>query len=202
MKRVLALVSIVFILIPLTVACGGGNSLLGTWASENPRGSFIFPGGGVRGELVFSSNSVWFASYYEDGSVEVPEATYSTSGGEITVIFDGRAETIAYQIVGDDLVIGREVFTRVSSNQRPPTATEPEPESLITIPVFVGYRYDDIINNEEYAELYTFNNATIESSNEVAEGIIISQDPAPYRERKMPLSGERINIRLIVSSGD
>jgi len=74
-------------------------------------------------------------------------------------------------------------------------------DEVITIPKFVGKKYDDIIINEEYAELFTFNNPTFEANNDVAEGIVISQDPADGRERKMPLSDERINIRLTVSTG-
>ena len=76
-----------------------------------------------------------------------------------------------------------------------------QPEEKITIPNFVGKKYDVIIINEEYAELYTFNNPTYESSDTVAEGVVISQDPAANREREKPLSGDKINIRLVVSSG-
>ncbi|MCL2249019.1 MAG: Stk1 family PASTA domain-containing Ser/Thr kinase [Oscillospiraceae bacterium] len=75
------------------------------------------------------------------------------------------------------------------------------PDEQITIPEFVGRRYDDIRFNSEYFELYLFD-ATFEPNNDVAEGVVIAQDPAANRTRAHPLTGERITVRLRVSTGD
>jgi beta-lactam-binding protein with PASTA domain len=75
------------------------------------------------------------------------------------------------------------------------------PDEQITIPEFVGRRYDDIRFNSEYFQLYLFD-TTFEPNNDVAEGVVIAQDPAANRTRAHPLTGERITVRLIVSSGD
>jgi len=74
-------------------------------------------------------------------------------------------------------------------------------EELITIPNFVGYRYDAVRNDMEFYELYEFI-PTFEPNNDVPEGVIISQDPTEGRTRNRPLDGDRITIRLIVSEGD
>jgi len=74
------------------------------------------------------------------------------------------------------------------------------PEGRITIPDFIGQRYIDLIDHADFINLFTFD-AAFESNNEVPQGVVISQDPGRGRE-VMPLDGEQINIRLVVSSGD
>ncbi|MCL2424742.1 MAG: Stk1 family PASTA domain-containing Ser/Thr kinase [Oscillospiraceae bacterium] len=72
----------------------------------------------------------------------------------------------------------------------------------ITIPNFVGMRYDAVRVDLEFYEQYEFL-ATFEPNNDIPEGVIISQDPTAGRERsRPPLDGDRILIRLIVSEGD
>ncbi|MCL2627248.1 MAG: Stk1 family PASTA domain-containing Ser/Thr kinase, partial [Oscillospiraceae bacterium] len=75
------------------------------------------------------------------------------------------------------------------------------PSEMILIPSFVDRKYDEVIIDVEYIGKFTFTPEYM-SSTEKAEGIIISQDPPPNRERRKPLDGETINIRLIVSTGD
>jgi len=75
------------------------------------------------------------------------------------------------------------------------------PEEPITIPNFVGRKYEDIAANTDYDELYNFS-VTYETNSDVADGVVISQDPAADRTRSRPVSNERITIRLVVSSGD
>ena len=71
----------------------------------------------------------------------------------------------------------------------------------IVIPNFVNRKYEDIQNNDEYKELYSFN-VRYDSSSNTAEGLVMSQNPAEGSRRNPPLSGNRITIELVVSSGD
>jgi len=77
------------------------------------------------------------------------------------------------------------------------------PGESITIPDFVNppRRYLDIINDEEYRELFEFD-VEYEHSSDVAEGFVISQRPGANTTRNHPLGNEKITIRLSVSSGD
>ena len=75
------------------------------------------------------------------------------------------------------------------------------PDETVTIPNFVGRRYEDLLASDEYDELFTFEVA-YESNNDVAEGLVISQDPSANRTRSQPLGNERITVRLLVSIGD
>ncbi|MCL2222482.1 MAG: Stk1 family PASTA domain-containing Ser/Thr kinase [Oscillospiraceae bacterium] len=70
-----------------------------------------------------------------------------------------------------------------------------------TIPDFVGRRFDDIRLSDDYFDLYVFD-PIFEPNNDVAEGVVISQDPAAARVRAYPRPGERIRVRLWISSGD
>ena len=78
----------------------------------------------------------------------------------------------------------------------------PDEDEMITIPNFVGARYEDLLENELYAEQFTFNNPTYESSDDVAEGRVISQNPNADVTRRQSVDGSKINIRLVVSSGE
>ena len=72
----------------------------------------------------------------------------------------------------------------------------------IIIPNFVGLRYEDLVNDTEHAELYNFNILRGEYSSEIAEGLIIAQEPVPGRQANEPLPGARITINLTVSLGE
>ena len=76
-------------------------------------------------------------------------------------------------------------------------ATDREP---IIMPSFINRRLEDVINNDEYTEIYTFN-VDEAYSTEVAQGIIISQNPIPDRQISAPLPGNRINVQITVSLG-
>ena len=71
----------------------------------------------------------------------------------------------------------------------------------ITIPNFVNRKLDDVMGNEDYAELYIFN-PRYENSEEVKAGYIISQNPAAERMRDPPLPGRKISVELVVSLGE
>lgn len=70
-------------------------------------------------------------------------------------------------------------------------------EERIAIPKFIDFVADDVINNPENS-IFNFTVREAESET-VAEGIIISQDPADGRN--VILTEDGINITLIVSSG-
>jgi serine/threonine-protein kinase len=73
-------------------------------------------------------------------------------------------------------------------------------EESVTIPKFVGQNYSDIMENTDYTQLYDFT-VTEEYSNDVNEGVVISQSPAPDRTQKLPASGI-IDVNLTVSKGE
>ncbi len=68
----------------------------------------------------------------------------------------------------------------------------------VKIPNFVGSKYDDIINDEEYKELYQFT-AVYETSDEVEAGYVMRQNKAADRE--VAVTENKIEIELTVSSG-
>ncbi|MCL2365665.1 MAG: Stk1 family PASTA domain-containing Ser/Thr kinase [Oscillospiraceae bacterium] len=71
----------------------------------------------------------------------------------------------------------------------------------LLIPTFVNRRFEDVINNDEYTDIYNFNPIREEYNTEVPEGFIIFQSPAPDRQVSEPLPGARINVELAVSLG-
>ena len=75
------------------------------------------------------------------------------------------------------------------------------PDEMIVIPSFIDRKYDEVIVDFEYRDVFTFIPEYV-SSNDKPAGTIVSQDPAPDKERRKPLEGEKINIRLFVSTGD
>ena len=70
----------------------------------------------------------------------------------------------------------------------------------VSIPNFYNLIYDDIINDSQYDDVYTFTKSD-EPSDDVAEGRVIRQNPPAYREQSFPLSGDPIQVTLFVSSG-
>jgi len=74
------------------------------------------------------------------------------------------------------------------------------PDESIVIENFVGQRLDDILANEDYAEIYQFE-YSFESSDTVLEGFVISQNPSANRPMRQPLGTDRITVRLVVSEG-
>ena len=77
----------------------------------------------------------------------------------------------------------------------------PKERPSITIPNFVNRKYDDIVANTEYDELYIFS-PRYENSDEIKAGFVISQDPTADRMREPPLPGRKIYVELVVSLGE
>jgi len=77
----------------------------------------------------------------------------------------------------------------------------PQSTEEITIPNFVNRRYEDIIENSEYTEIFSFNRRD-EYNNEFAAGLVISQNPAADRVVGAPMPGGKRNIELVVSMGE
>ena len=72
--------------------------------------------------------------------------------------------------------------------------------TLVTIPNFVNRAYAEIVEDEEHAEIFHFR-PTYLHSDEIEEGMIVSQHPVAGREIAAPLPGSKINIELTVSLG-
>ena len=70
----------------------------------------------------------------------------------------------------------------------------------ISIPNFLNRKYDDIVRDPEYDELYNFSRRD-EYSDEYKDGLVISQNPPAERMQSAPLPGRKINIELTVSRG-
>jgi len=68
------------------------------------------------------------------------------------------------------------------------------------IPRFVGERYDDIVNDDEYRERFNFVQRLV-TNDTIEEGVVISQSPEAGTMHRVPREGSRITIRLDVSSG-
>jgi len=68
----------------------------------------------------------------------------------------------------------------------------------ITIPSFVNYDYEDIINNKEFQKIYNFTVVNV-ANPDVEAGIIIRQSPESGKSRT--LSSEGIDVELTVSAG-
>jgi len=77
----------------------------------------------------------------------------------------------------------------------------PQDRAPITIPRFINKKIDDVIRDNEYAELYNFN-VSYENSDEYDVGIIFYQNPPVERQVTAPMQGNKINIDLVVSSGE
>jgi len=76
----------------------------------------------------------------------------------------------------------------------------PPNRELITIPTFINRRYEDVVNNPAYQDLYVFIVDRYEYSAGYAEGVIIQQNPTAERQQSPPISG-KINVTLVVSNG-
>lgn len=68
----------------------------------------------------------------------------------------------------------------------------------ITVPNFVGSTADDIINNRDFKEIYTFT-VVYTVDPETPRGRIIAQDPVPGKS--LMESGDGISVELTVSTG-
>jgi len=77
----------------------------------------------------------------------------------------------------------------------------PQDREQITIPSFANRRYEDIIRNDEYTDIYSFTKRE-EYNSDFAPGVIISQSPVADRPVSAPLPGRKITIDLVVSLGD
>ncbi len=68
----------------------------------------------------------------------------------------------------------------------------------VNIPNFVGSDYEDIINNKDFKDIYTFN-ITYDVDAESDEGEVISQEPAANKSIMLEPGG--IEVELVVSTG-
>lgn len=71
----------------------------------------------------------------------------------------------------------------------------------ISIPTFVNRKYDDIIRDADYDELFNFIRRD-DYSDEYKPGVVISQNPQADRMQSAPLPGRKINVELVVSIGE
>ncbi|MCL2819890.1 MAG: Stk1 family PASTA domain-containing Ser/Thr kinase [Oscillospiraceae bacterium] len=70
----------------------------------------------------------------------------------------------------------------------------------IPIPRFEGRKYEDLANDDDYSALFDFI-PTFIANDDVDEGVVISQSPDAGTMHRAPMEGNRIRIRLDVSSG-
>ncbi|MCL2124368.1 MAG: protein kinase [Oscillospiraceae bacterium] len=77
----------------------------------------------------------------------------------------------------------------------------PQEREQLEIPDFVNRVYADIIIKEDFVDYYNFRSPEYVFSNEVPEGLIISQSPAAGTVIDAPLPGNKRNIDLTVSLG-
>ena len=68
----------------------------------------------------------------------------------------------------------------------------------INIPSFVGYDYEEIINNKEFKKIYNFTVTSV-ADPDVEEGIIIRQSPEGGKSRTLDSDG--VDVELTVSAG-
>ena len=124
----LAVVVIVVILLYTLLSPLGHNGLVGTWELQTP-GS---PDDANRTVFDFAKDSFTATTYshYDGSLVNSTEGAYTTSGSEITMIVDGRANTVQFQFVGDSLVIDGRTFNRVSGRQVLSPAQTPTTPSI------------------------------------------------------------------------
>jgi len=72
-----------------------------------------------------------------------------------------------------------------------------KPETM-TIPGFVGTKFEEIMMNPHYTDRFTFS-TTYEVSDEFGEGYVISQEPT--EGRTVVKSDEKVEIKLVISRG-
>lgn len=68
----------------------------------------------------------------------------------------------------------------------------------INMPDFTGCRYEEIVNNRDFRELFNFS-VKIEVAPEAEEGLIVRQDPEA--DRSLMVLPEKIDVTLFVSAG-
>ena len=77
----------------------------------------------------------------------------------------------------------------------------PQSREQIEIVNFVNRVYEDLVNDELYAETYSFRTPIRQHSNDVEAGLVISQIPEARTRVDAPIAGSKINVVLTVSSG-
>ena len=78
----------------------------------------------------------------------------------------------------------------------------PNEREQIQIPNFINRIFTDVSKDSEYTELYSFRASAYVFSDDVAEGMVISQSPKEGIFVDAPLPGNKINIELTVSKGE
>ena len=78
----------------------------------------------------------------------------------------------------------------------------PQEREQIEIPSFINRAYNEIINDEVFGEMFSFRPPIYVTSDEVAEGLVVSQSPVGGTIVDAPLPGNKINVELTVSQGD
>ena len=71
----------------------------------------------------------------------------------------------------------------------------------VEVPSFVGRYYEDVINDEDYNKSFKFT-VTFKVDLEHDKGIILSQDPEAGRSKSVSDKSEKIEVELIISSGE
>ena len=71
----------------------------------------------------------------------------------------------------------------------------------IEVPSFVGRYYEDVVNDEDYIKSFKFT-VTYKVDLEHEYGIIISQNPEAGRSKSVNDKNEKIEVELIISSGE
>ncbi|MDR2600739.1 MAG: Stk1 family PASTA domain-containing Ser/Thr kinase [Oscillospiraceae bacterium] len=74
-------------------------------------------------------------------------------------------------------------------------------DEQVTIPDFVGLRFTDFENDVEYRDNFRFI-VRYENHDEVTDGFVIRQEPAPRELRDKPIGGRQIQVSLWISTGD
>jgi serine/threonine-protein kinase len=74
-------------------------------------------------------------------------------------------------------------------------------DELITVPKFVGQRYEDVRDNPDYAQHFNFLEPKYESHESYGEGYITSQDPSADRKQSLKDGVDAIDVKLTVSTG-
>ena len=77
----------------------------------------------------------------------------------------------------------------------------PQAREQIEIPGFVNRMYEDIIDDDEYSEIFNFRAPVWVFSEIIDEGLVIAQSPDKGEKVDTPLPGNKVNVELTVSRG-
>jgi len=110
---------------------------------------------------------------------------------------------IIYGGNGTDTQNGNDVNIHSDSGTDAQNGSDADPaqRETISIPRFVNKKIEDILNDEEYIDMFNFN-VSYEDNNEYDVGIVFYQNPIGERMQNAPIPGRKINIDLVVSSGE